>query len=230
MAKTLIAVFPDDNHAHIFEKFTKQFKKLKGKFDLIFVVSKKNYKYIILLERTKFEILKNKDDFEDEIEQAVGNRNILRDYALKNKYEDVLFLDSDILLPNDALVNLLSKEKDIITAAYLNVLIYQGEQIIAPPIYKIVDDEFLNLLKPEALEKPMLIEIGATALSCCLIKRDVLERLTFRKPERGVSESISFFEDAIQKLGFKAWADTAVKCVRQPYPDGDERNVLFLVD
>lgn len=229
MTKTLISVFPEEKHIHLFEKFTKQFKKLKGKFDVVFVVSKKNYKYLLNLEQTKFKTLKNKDDFENQIEQNASSRNLARDYAIENKYDYVFFLDSDILLPATALTTLLSREKDIISAAYLNVLIYQGQQIIAPPIYKLIEGEYLNLLKPEALEKPELIEIGVAGLSCCLVKKTVLERLTFRKAKNMPSETTSFFQDAIQKLGYKAWADTSVKCIRQPYPDGDERNALFLI-
>ena len=230
MTKTLIAVFPEENHVHLFEKFTAQFNKLKGKFDVVFVISKKNYKYLHQLERTKFKILKNSELFEKELEQAVSNRNFLRDYALTNKYDHVLFLDSDMLFPKELLIKLLAKEKDIITAAYLNVLMLQGQQIIAPPIYKITTEDFLQLLKPEALKEPAMIEIGVAALSCCLVKKEVLEKLTFRKPYRALSESISFFEDVIKKLGYKAWADTEIKCTRQPYPEGDERNALFLLE
>jgi len=229
MTKTLIAVFPDDKHAHLFDKFTAQFKKLKGNFDIIFVASKKNYQYLLQLEKTKFKLLKNHETSENELEQAVSNRNLLRDHALKEKYDYVLFLDSDILMQKDTLTRLLEKDKDIITAAYLNVLRYQEQQIVAPPFYKIVEGEYLSLLRPEVLEKPMMMELGAAALSCCMVKKEVLERLTFRKPFRALSESASFFEDALQKLGYKAWVDTDIKCTRQPYPEGDERNAVFLI-
>ncbi|RLE47144.1 hypothetical protein DRJ25_03180 [Candidatus Woesearchaeota archaeon] len=230
MTKTLIAVFPEDKHTHLFEKFTQQFKKLKGKFDVIFVVSKQNYKYLEELEKTKLKTLRNKEKFDNELEQAVSNRNLLRDYALEEGYSHVLFLDSDVLMPKDILIRLLEKDKEIITAAYLNVLMYKGQQIIAPPMYKLIEDNYLQLLRPEALNEPRMIKIGAAALSCCLIKREVLERITFRKPYRALSETISFFEDAVKALGYDAWLDTSIKCARQPYPEGDERNVLFQTD
>ncbi len=229
MAKTLVAVFPENNHAHLFEKFTKQFKNLKGKFDIVFVTTVKHYKYLVKLQNTKFKQLQNTEICDRELEQNISSRNLLRDYALKNNYNHVLFLDSDMLFDKNLLVDLLSKEKDIITAGYLNFMNIGGEEILAPPIYKIKDD-YLHLLTPKALEKPMMIEIGAAALSCCLVTKDVLERLSFRKPHRVMSESISFFEDAVKKLGFKAWFDTQIQCSRQPFPDGDERNTMFLVN
>lgn len=228
--KTLISIFPEDKHVHLFAKFTEQFKKLKGEFDIIFVASPQNYKYLLKLEGRKFNVLKNKEKLNNELEQAVSNRNLLREYALENRYENILFLDSDILLEKDTLKNLLEKDKLIITAGYLNVLMYQGKQIVAPPMYKLIDEGYLQLLRPEALQEQKMVKLGASALSCCLVKKEVLERITFRKPFRALSESISFFEDAVKALGYEAWLDTSIKCTRQPYPEGDERNSLFLID
>jgi hypothetical protein len=229
MTKTLIAVLPEDSHIHLFEKFTKQFKKIKGKFDLVFFLTKKNYKYALELEKTKLKQIKEKESFENENEEKANTRNTARTYMIENNYDNILFLDSDILLKEDTLTKLLSREKEIITAAYLNILNYQGQQILAPPIYVLVEKEFLSLLKPEALEKSEMLEIGAAGLSCCLINKKVMERLTFRNPDKERSETTAFFYDAIQKLGYKAWADTEIKCIRQPYPEGDERNSLFLL-
>ncbi len=232
MAKTLIVVSPDDNNVHLFDKFTAQFKKLKGKFDVVFLISKRNYKYFMKLTETKFKVLKNSEECLKELEQAISNKNLAREYFITNKnYDHILFLDSDMILPRNILVKLLEKDKEIITAAYLNFMIIAGEKIFAPPIYKVSEHEgFLNLLRPEALIQEMMIEVGAAALSCCLVKRDVIERVSFRKPYKVLSESISFFEDAVKKLGFKAWVDTSIQCYRQPFPDSDKRNRAFVLE
>ncbi len=138
--------------------------------------------------------------------------------ALESKAKWLLFLDSDVFLPKDAVNRLMSHNKDIVNGIY-----WMKTQPPQPVIYNQVGDGPIWNITPQ----DELLKIGGAGLGCCLIKMDVFRKFQekgidffkqdwiYRKNQRRVQVSLGedhwFFEQA-RELGFDIWCDTNVMC------------------
>jgi hypothetical protein len=128
-------------------------------------------------------------------------RNIGLNFALDQKAEYVLFIDSDMTFPRDALLKLLVRNVDIIGATY--------SRRTAP-------FSFLGDILPEQpADAPRgLVEMARIPTGFLLIRTAVFERLTrpyfrFRTDEeRGVIIGEDYdFSDRVRALGYRIWCD-----------------------
>lgn len=100
---------------------------------------------------------------------STRNRNEMRKAALGTDATHFMLVDSDTVLPPDCIEKLLAADKDIISAWC--PMIY-GDRWIAG---RWEGNTFVNYRGPQ----PGIIEVGMAPLGCMLIKRKVLESITF---------------------------------------------------
>lgn len=122
---------------------------------------------------------------------------------LKSDCDYLLFLDSDMMPTSDMLVNLIEHDKPIITAlAFRRVPNYE------PCIFKSIKDEAeVYTDYPKGL-----IEIEGCGMACCLIKKEVFEKI--QKPyfiPNILGEDLSFCQRA-RKFGIPIYCDTNLIC------------------
>jgi hypothetical protein len=128
-------------------------------------------------------------------------RNLGLDYAQKFNADYILFIDSDMTFPRDALLRLLVRNVDIIGATY--------SRRTAP-------HHFLGDILPEQpVDAPKgLLEMTRIPTGFLLVKSSVFERL--KKPyfrfrvdeEAGVNIGEDYdFSDRVRSLGFRIWCD-----------------------
>ena len=137
-------------------------------------------------------------------------RNFIVD---KMQGDYLFFLDSDVIPPIDAITRLVEHKKDIVCGLY-----FQKQSPFFPVIFN----------KSEAggrydvkmwYEKNKLIEVYSAGLGCCLIKREVFEKIgaPWFKFTTGwgevmrESEDHYFFRRAREK-GYKIYCDTLITC------------------
>lgn len=141
-------------------------------------------------------------------------RNIGVQGFLKTDFTHLFFVDSDMVLPKDALTKLLSTDKDIITSLY-----FQKKEPFFPVIGKRSEDLLEWIVN---YPQNSIIEVEYCGMGCCLIKRNVLETMLpklenigeipqFFSYANNLSEDI-FFCDKARENGFKIFCDTSVKC------------------
>ena len=170
------------------------------------------------------------------MDALIHNRNIIRDHFLTHDFDYLFSLDSDVICEPDAIEKLLQHNKDIVSGIYYGAYIEQGNVVAKPLLYKqITPEAFAELLKNEQMKQRIeagiikqetlfrqltreevqekkLIEINVAGLGVVLIKRTVLEKVSFRQePTIKASDDYFFFTDAAN-AGFKAYADTSVTC------------------
>ena len=138
--------------------------------------------------------------------------------ALENNSKWLMFVDSDVFIPEDCINRLMSHNKDIVTGVY-----WMKTQPPQPVIYKSIGDGPIWEIEPtEELQ-----EVGGAGLGCCLIRTDVfrkfiengvdlfqqdwLQERDGRRIQVSIGEDHWFFEKA-RELGYKVWADTNVLC------------------
>ena len=128
-------------------------------------------------------------------------RNMGLDFAQKHKADYILFIDSDMIFPRDALLKLLVRNVDIIGATY--------SRRTAP-------FHFLGDLLPEQpADAPKgLLEMARIPTGFLLVRTAVFEQLKrpyfrFRVDEEaGVNIGEDYdFSDRVRALGFRIWCD-----------------------
>jgi len=155
-------------------------------------------------EYHKFDVKILKHDYAD---RRSGDRQYATIAEIRNKWlelrndedEYVFSIDSDVLVPPHALIQLLSHNKLIISASVKN---YECE-FFSVYNYRGPIENGLEVLEPTG----GLIEVGMTG-ACYLIHKDVLNRgVNYGFHEKG--EDIYFCEKA-RKMGFQIFADTGL--------------------
>ena len=196
--------------------------------DLLFVVNNGESAYATLLRSMNVKVVEDPKPATTRIEKNLNGRAYLREYALRNGYDYLFFVDSDVMVPKQGLQLLLELNTDIACGAFLSEFTIDGKTVIAPVLFKDLGNGECQLHTYEGTVVPKVMEIGAASLGCTLISRKALEAVPFRtfgKSQTG-GEDMAFFVDARAK-GFKAFVHTGIKCLHTPYPLSDPRAKLF---
>lgn len=139
-------------------------------------------------------------------------RNLIAEWA--KHYDYLLSVDSDIVLPRDTLLKMLSADKDIITGLYIQRKV--TEQTLE--VYMRDGPAVVNI--PYSLiENLPVVEVEACGMGCALIKSEVFRKMEYPHfyyksaidHANTVSEDIYFCLKA-KDLGFTVWADPSIKC------------------
>lgn len=139
-------------------------------------------------------------------------RNNIADHAIKHGYDYVLFVDSDIILPKDALIKMLNQDTDIISGIYIQKRLDAN----ITEVFNVTD--YSRYTEEEVMGSGVL-EISACGFGCVLIKTKVLEDVGYPQFEyhgsliweECTSEDIDFCNKARAK-GYKIYADCSIKC------------------
>lgn len=139
-------------------------------------------------------------------------RNLIAEWA---KHYDYLFsVDSDIVLPNNALRKMLQADKDIISGMYIQ----RKTKVQTLEVYMRTDRGVVNI-PYSLLENLELAEIEACGMGCALIKSDVFRKMEYPHyyyksaidHSKTISEDVYFCLKA-KSLGFSVWVDATIKC------------------
>lgn len=143
-------------------------------------------------------------------------RNILVDRFLRRKSDFLFFVDSDMLLPVNIIENLIQHDKDVVSGIYFGRS-QMGETHVMASVE--VDGEY----KPINSFPAGLIEVDAVGLGCCMLKKEVVEKVSdseYDKPlflnkfisrDKMVGEDFYFCE-LLRKNGFNIFVDPAIQC------------------
>jgi GT2 family glycosyltransferase len=228
MAKVLIGIVTYGKQRYCLDEFLKCLGWQTVKADVLFVVNNGESAYATLIRSKGFNAVEDPKPANTRIEKILNGRRYIREYALKNDYDFLLCLDSDVLIHPRALEALLKTTGDVVAGIYLNTFVLDGKPVIAPVLFKDLGGGQCQLYTYEGAAVQRVIEIGAAGLGCTLISRKVLEAVDFRafgNSQTG-GEDMAFFVDA-RAEGFKTVANTFVKCLHRPYPRDDPRAKLF---
>jgi glycosyltransferase involved in cell wall biosynthesis/GT2 family glycosyltransferase len=145
--------------------------------------------------------------------QIAQIRNLIAEWA-KN-YDYLLSVDSDIVLPQDALVKMLSANKDIVSGLYIQRI----PNTHTLEVYMDIPNGGVNNIPIDQINNLSLVEIAACGFGCCLISGEVFRKMAYPHfvykdaldHKHTVSEDIYFCLKA-RAAGFTIWADSSIKC------------------
>jgi glycosyltransferase involved in cell wall biosynthesis len=145
-------------------------------------------------------------------------RNLMASWMLRNQFDWMLNVDSDIIMPNHALTCLLDCQTD--TAA-----ISSGIYVQRKPHQKILEVYVPNPvtgghqhMSMEEADPPRVAPVSAVGFGCCLVRRDVYERVgepwheyhNHVNFDKTVSEDVDFCVKATN-LGYQVVAHTGLR-------------------
>ncbi|MFQ5474446.1 MAG: glycosyltransferase family 2 protein [Candidatus Nanoarchaeia archaeon] len=216
MKKVLIGCPTYNKQEFCLDEFIEGLRGLSYEADVIFVDNSEGDAYFKKLKKleTGRDVTVLKDvPGDSRISRIISSRNIVRDYFLKNGYKYLLFLDTDIIPPKDAVQQLLKADSDIASGVYLCRQKIGDSFHVQPAIYKPHGDTSVVTVTVEDVLPNRLMAISVCGMGCCLIRRSVLEKISFRPltESKSCGEDAAFCSDA-RKAGFKILANTEAKC------------------
>lgn len=200
----------------LFCKFLKEAVANRNDCDVLFVDNSKDPKHQQTIEKVGFEVVKNTMEYQSKIESIVSSRNIIINRCLEGGYERLLFLDTDLLIPQETIDYLLKENKDIIGGVYLGGQKIGNEVKLAPVFFKSSKKgkEFVEIPGANEVMGNKVMEVAAIGFGCCMIKSKVLQRIRLRYDKvRNCAEDIFFCFDAREYLNIPTFVHTGVKCV-----------------
>lgn len=159
-------------------------------------------------------------------------RNRIAQMALDEKADYVLMVDNDVVLPEDALINLLDEPKDVCLGYYAHRdidNIYRGRtsvcKLIMPNGQKYynypLDSEYTaEELKNLKNQKKFKIQIHGGGMGCALIKTSVFNKIqypwydwvNYKDCNRGMLSEDLYFCEQCKKNGIEIYTDSRVGC------------------
>jgi cellulose synthase/poly-beta-1,6-N-acetylglucosamine synthase-like glycosyltransferase len=141
-------------------------------------------------------------------------RNIIADLAIGGGYDYVMMVDSDTVIPKDALKNLLDPADDIVLGCCPRKNTKKKEFPLSP----VTCLDMKQSLTIDDLQGTDRIELNVGGCACVLIRTEVFYDLLYpyfkydiRDDGSILSEDYYFCQMAISS-GYKVWVDPRVKC------------------
>lgn len=215
LPKVLVGCPTFDGQKFCFEEFDKCIKSLTyTNFDIFFVDNSKDTKYTEFLKEKGYDAVHIIPEAKDRIGIIVESRNAIIKKAIDEKYDHLLFLDTDIICPSDTIQKLVSYDKPIISGICLMLKLVKGVKKIYPALLGFSGKkEYAKKITVQDVMDSKLMEVYAAGFGCILIKRDVLEKVKLRyNPEMNSGEDFIFCYDAREKFGYQTFVDTSIKC------------------
>jgi cellulose synthase/poly-beta-1,6-N-acetylglucosamine synthase-like glycosyltransferase len=119
-------------------------------------------------------------------------RNLIANYAILNKYDYVLFLDADMILPKDTLTRLLDYNGDIVSGIYI-------QRRIDKQVTEVHIDSG-NVEDPAFFEGKDEINVNSTGFGCVLVRTSILEHVGY--PQFEYHPSVEFSKTLSEDADF----------------------------
>lgn len=141
-------------------------------------------------------------------------RNMIANAVVENDYDYLLSIDSDIILPSDTLVKMLSHKKDIISGMYRQ----RKHEVHIVEIFKQYPDGGIMQIPYYDMPDQNVFEIDACGMGVCLIKGEIFKKMEYpwflyqSSLENGgtLSEDVYFCMKA-KEMGYTLWADKTIQ-------------------
>lgn len=170
-------------------------------------------------------------DFVRGYDCATARNNIIR-MAIKRKFDYVLMVDNDVVLPADTLVNLLDDPKDVCLGYYAHRgddNLYNGRTCICRVFtpnggkyfnYPLESEYIAEETEQFRIKGVKKFQIHGGGMGCALIRIDIFKRLQYpwydwvnpKDERKGMLSEDLYFCEQCRKNGILIYADARVKC------------------
>jgi hypothetical protein len=138
------------------------------------------------------EVIWHKKNLKGDMHTIVDMRNLMFEYARKEKPDFLFMVDADVVVNKYTLQNLMNHKNEVVSALYysfvngrkfpLAFMLENGE-------WKWIDERFLV----------GVMKVNACGLGCCLINPKIFMSFNFRTNEQDKNEDLCFGEDLVKE-------------------------------
>ena len=217
MKKVLVAAPICEWYEYCFPEFSKALRSLtypkKGYFFVDNSVGMRFYQRV-LAEGFKAEKSEHLHRIRD---MVTRDHNRIRQKVLDDGYDYLLILDQDVIPPADVIERLMAHDKDVVSAMYFGHHDIGQGQVQAMPFAWVFSGEHKDwnntgYLLDSEVWTDQLLKIAFSGMGCILIKRAVLEKISFRYSLEMDAWDDRWLGVDVWDNGFEFYLDTSVKC------------------
>ena len=150
-------------------------------------------------------------DFKWALAKSHDNCRVL---ALKENYDYLLHLESDVFPPIDIIERLLSARRKVVGAMY-HIEVGERSKLMIQEIEEFGNEhrETYNLDETDLYFVDGSVKpVFSCGLGCVLIHKSILKQITFRYEDGAPVHPDSFFFGDLKKQGIPAFVDTSIYC------------------
>ena len=252
--KVLIVIPTYAGHAYCRDEFIDNTIALAGSNDVLVIWNGEGDPSKIFPANWKTQVIKQSSK-ENGLDVLVRKHNIASKRTISGGYSHLFLLESDVMPPTDAIERLLDHDVDMVAAVYLirfethtildipdnekyrkkydgtmaGKTVFAVRDQTSPVVWGLENEEIRFWEMDDMMKQRGLVRIFATGVGSSLIKRKVIESITWKVPPAEMGhhcDDFPFYSEAYH-LGFKLYADTDILCQhRHNYSeDGDFHEV-----
>ena len=218
--KVLVGTITCELYEYCLEEFVHAIKSLDyNNYDAIVIDNSKNKKYINKIKALGVDAI-HIPYHENVGKRIEDSRNALREYGIKHKYDFILFVEQDVILPIYSLKKLVAEERKVMAGVYFVPVTFvkDGNTVnIITPLLGVADEfetgnqHFMGDAEIEEYikKKSRVMRVKGCGLGCVLVRRDVFNKVKFRFDTYDDAQN---FSRDLGKLKIPMYADTSVVC------------------
>lgn len=236
MNKILIASPTYEGMEYCFKEFIEHLKAIDyDNFDILIIDNSRTKRFFRNIRKIpKIKVIHDDTNEEKNIYRLISSRNKIVNYAEEKNYDYLLMMDSDVLVPQNILKQLLSHKKDICSGLYFNYFKVKNEFKLLPVCYRKLEEKYYPIYEKffpninmkmfsrqmdltEAKSKE-LFEVSIPSSGCVLFSKKAFSSgakygliKEFEEKFEGATDDIKFFKE-LRDFGFKIYCDTSVLC------------------
>ena len=208
ISEVLVGVVTWDRKAYCYDEFKQRLNELSyTNYDVVMVDTTPEKRWLTN------EVYHSEGD--NSRERITNGYNKLREIFLNGDYEYLMIIESDIIPPKHIIESLMEHDKDVCCATYM--IGRKGERhpcLFKPGLIKRkVGSIYIKMVdhhQAKELDGDLWEVKGMSGMGCHLIKRKVLEKLSFH---HGVSHHCDAeFHNDLHKEGIEDYIDTGILC------------------
>ena len=204
----------------------------KSKFDVVVVDNSKDWNYFLKLKRRGYKNLYHVERGDNSREALTKAQNKIRKLLLEGNYDYLLFVESDLLIPQGTIRRLVAHQKPVVGSVYniardhnfipcifLDDLSVDGFRATRPLGIKMVDGE--KKLDPQEvvdfLKRGGIQQCHGVGFGCTLIQKQLVERFPFWYDGRFENKhsDVYFYLD-LSRESIPVYVDTDVVIYHEP--------------
>ena len=204
--KIMLVTTTYEGKSYVLERFIDRVKSLTyPDIEVLFIDNSKTDDYLNKIKSFGMNCIKSKWDERSKI-RLTNAQNLMRTKFLESDCTHLFILEQDLIPPVDIIEQLLESDKDVISGWYY---ITETPRPCLSREWTLVDMKFFPtppLLIDMAKEKLMKCFLGSFGVS--LIKRKVIEDITFKCYVGFVHHADTWFYFDCERKGFEVYVDT----------------------
>ena len=216
--KVLIAAPQHESKKYCWDVWKERVKNLTyPNYDVFLAENSEDDSFAVEIKKEGFKVKRVGYNFDSVLKRTTVAHDACREYALKNGYDFMLHLETDVIPPFDVIEKLLTHKKKVVSGVYD---IFHGKSRKAMVQMNEPLDRTVRAYRTVHFvehEEPLFFDgtvkqVYHAGIGCILIRKDVLEQIPFRFERKDIFHADTWFANDCFQRDIPIFADTSLMC------------------